>query len=128
MAKLNCKERSHVPMYRYKNLNKYVFEQKRIKNNKTHAKKVKKICTSYNPFHLKEFSQNSFSSFEPDQPIATLLNKLPNGYPTNQIYVNGIAIQTSKFIQLNEQMRLAYFLNNNDLTIVDLDRIDGISF
>uniref|UniRef100_UPI003F49863A hypothetical protein n=1 Tax=Priestia megaterium TaxID=1404 RepID=UPI003F49863A len=115
-------------MYRYKDLNKYVFEQKRIKNNKTYAKKTQKICTSYNAFHLKEFSQNSFSSFEPDQPIAMLLNKLPNGYPTNQIYVNGIAIQTSKFIQLNEQMRLAYFLNNNDLTIVDLDRIDGISF
>lgn len=115
-------------MYRYKDLNKYIFGQKRIKNNKTHAKKAQKICTSYNAFHLKEFSQNSFSSFEPDQPIAMLLNELPNDYPINEIYANGTVIKASKFIKLDEQIRVAYFSNNNVLTTVDLDSIDGLSF
>ncbi|PEC43113.1 hypothetical protein CON11_19685 [Priestia megaterium] len=117
-----------MSIYNYEDLNKSVFKQRSIKNNKTHVKKAQKICMSYNTFYPKEFSQNSFLSSETGQPIAMLLKKLPNSYPINEIYVNGIVIKTSKFIKFDEKIRLAYFSNNNVLTIVDLDSIDGVSF
>ncbi|MED4298254.1 hypothetical protein P4678_26985 [Priestia megaterium] len=117
-----------MSIYSYEDLNKCFLKQRSIKNNKTHVKKAKKICTNYNTFDLRESRQNPFFSFETDQPIAMLLKKLPNSYPINEIYVNGIVIKTSKFIKFDEQIRLAYFSNNNVLTIVNLDSIDGVSF
>ncbi|KRE03054.1 hypothetical protein ASE46_28600 [Bacillus sp. Root239] len=118
-----------MSIYSYEDLNKCFLKQRSIKNNKTHVKKAKKICTNYNTFDLRESSQNPFLSFKIDQPIAMLLKKLPNSYLIENLFINRVNLASpsvTAFVHVDEKPGLAYFINGDSSLVVDRSRIDGI--
>ncbi|QOR68008.1 hypothetical protein IM538_07715 [Cytobacillus suaedae] len=61
-------------------------------------------------------------------PMHDLLKKLPPNYSLGTIYLNGIPVQVTHFSNLDENSHLAYFIADGQVTVLDSQKIDGISF
>lgn len=115
-----------MPIHNHQNISKQLFKENNLtsktQQNSKEKVRLKSILEATNSL------QSSFRDLGDERPLVVLLKRLPTNYPIRKIYVNGIVIKTSKFIKIDEQIGLAYFLNNQALKIVDIDSIDGISF
>lgn len=65
---------------------------------------------------------------EMNNPIISLFHSLPLNYPLKAIYLNGLKIDVSNYIKVEQKSRLVYFLNNKEVKTILSDKIDGIKW
>jgi hypothetical protein len=63
------------------------------------------------------------------ESIIEVLQKLPPNYPVSFVYLNGVLVSVSTFVNLSYDLETVYFLNGSgQLLLLDASTIDGISF
>lgn len=60
-------------------------------------------------------------------PFALILNILPSNYPTESIYVNGKQERVTAFLSVNNQEKMAFFLDEEIIKKFDFGSIEGIT-
>ncbi|WP_144553706.1 hypothetical protein [Peribacillus simplex] len=61
--------------------------------------------------------------------LKKVVQGLPVNYPVGVVFLNGLPVEVSQFINLNPETGLAYFLNaEGQTTVLDTAKIDGLSF
>ncbi|RFU61749.1 hypothetical protein [Peribacillus glennii] len=57
------------------------------------------------------------------------LKNLPINYPLGIVYLNGVPVRVSTFLNQNHETGLAYFMDEDgQAVVIDIAKIDGIGF
>ncbi|HEX6594322.1 MAG TPA: hypothetical protein VF095_07020 [Bacillota bacterium] len=59
-------------------------------------------------------------------PFRQLLQTLPPNYPISNLFVNGLEIDVSKFIDIMSESNIAHFIGDKTIKSIDCNKIDGL--
>lgn len=62
------------------------------------------------------------------RPFRQLLQTLPPNYPVSTLFVNGLEINVSKFVEIVSATNIAYFIDGKTIKSIDSNQIDGMSW
>ncbi|MFJ7831024.1 hypothetical protein ACIQXU_12435 [Peribacillus sp. NPDC097284] len=84
---------------------------------------IKRQFTKYDSILSEELStRNEMFQY----PFISILKMLPSNYPLQSVYVNGKKESVTKFLSLNNQDKLVFFLDNENVKTFECSTIDGI--
>ncbi len=86
---------------------------------------IKNQFDMYESMLSEQFSiQNEMLQY----PFASLLNILPSNYPVESIFVNGKQESVTKFLSVNHQDKIAFFLDGENIKYFEYCSIEGITW
>lgn len=96
-----------------------------IRKQENAIQKLKKQLDRYESFQAMVFEQ-VLRKPEKENPVASLLNRLPGNYPISSIFINGKQQRVTRFLSMNGTGKMVLFLDGDKIKAFDMNSIDGI--
>ena len=95
----------------------------------TDAKESEKVGYSLVPgFNEEELLKKLEDRLWSRSPFVKLLQSLPPNFPVNLVYLNGVAIEVSRFVNVNTEDKVAHFSDDHTMQTFDVNKIEGIEW
>ncbi|MDT8861054.1 hypothetical protein N0O92_12495 [Alkalihalobacillus sp. MEB130] len=61
-----------------------------------------------------------------ESPFVQLFQSLPANFPVNEVLLNGIVVEVTRFINVSAESDIAHFSTEDNMKSFDINKIDGI--